>query len=116
MQMEITQFQFHLSAEIEVSFVGFDPKTIRATTPNIDIVLTPSTLMLQEIVASYSKQDDISSQLGGKAAGITIRGNSTLSAKNKVLAEPLQIPVNIQEAQTSVEFRNKDLLYNHFGQ
>lgn len=97
-----------VGSEIEVSFVGFDPKTIRATTPNIDIVLTPSTLMLQEIVvASYSKQDDISSQLGGKAAGITIRGNSTLTAKNKALAEPLQIPVNIQEAQTSVEFEIK---------
>ncbi|MEZ7884216.1 MAG: mucoidy inhibitor MuiA family protein, partial [Bacteroidales bacterium] len=73
-----------VGSEIEVSFVGFDPKTIRATTPNIDIVLTPSTLMLQEV------------------AGSTIRGNSTVTAKNKALAEPLQIPVNIQEAQTSV--------------
>lgn len=78
-----------VGSEIEVSFVGFDPKTIRATTPNIDIILTPSTLMLQEV------------------AGSTIRGNSTLSAKNKALAEPLQIPVNIQEAQTSVEFEIK---------
>ena len=78
-----------VGSEIEVSFVGFDPKTIRATTPNIDIILTPSTLMLQEV------------------AGSTIRGNSTLTAKNKALAEPLQIPVNIQEAQTSVEFEIK---------
>jgi hypothetical protein len=87
------------SSKIEFSYVGFLTQTLPVTNSTLNVFLKQSSQTLDEVViTSYGgrKRKNIRKALEGKAAGVSIRGASSL-----------QIPINQIEKQTTINFEIK---------
>ena len=82
-----------------VSYVGYDSKTVLASTDFIKVVLTSSEALLEEVVVvGYgSERANVSDQLAGRAAGVTIR------QKRRQASTP--VPVEVTRRATTVAFQ-----------
>ncbi len=83
------------ATHLKVAFIGFKTQELPITSQNINVKLEPDMMSLEEVVViGYGS----SNRLQGKAAGISIRGNSSI-AKEADLVTSTTI-----ENQTTVEF------------
>jgi hypothetical protein len=91
--------------QLQVSYIGYVPQTVPISGNTMNIVLEEDRVTLDEVVVvGYGVQDrEISSSLAGRAAGVSVRGNSSVQKKPKAIP----LPVVQVENQTSVEFEIK---------
>jgi hypothetical protein len=79
------------------SFIGYETQELQVSSPVMNVVLTPATLQLREVmVTGYS------SQLEGRVAGVAIE-DKTIRIRGMSTAT-LPVAVNQTENQTNVEF------------
>jgi hypothetical protein len=88
-----------VGGELQISYIGFNPKTLPISNSYMNIVLEESQLALEEVVATgYGTRDDISRVLEGRLAGVSVKNTKP---KN------IPLPVIQIENTTSVEFEIK---------
>lgn len=87
------------SSKLEFSYIGFVTQTLPITNSTLNVFLKESNQTLDEVVITGyggKKRNSIRKALEGKAAGVSIRGASSL-----------QIPITQIEKQTTVDFEIK---------
>jgi hypothetical protein len=91
--------------ELQISYVGYIQKTVPMSTNYMHIVMEEDIRALDEVVVvGYGSQNnDISTILEGRAAGISVRGVASKENKSK----NIPLPVVQIENTTSVEFEIK---------
>jgi hypothetical protein len=90
--------------DFQVSYLGYKTKTVPISGNNMNIYLEEDRVALDEVVVvGYGIQNELSGALQGKAAGVSVRGISSIQEKPKAIP----LPVAQVENQTSVEFEIK---------
>lgn len=87
------------ATHLTVSFIGYNQQELPISSPNISTRLVPSIEQLQEVVVAHGSA---AKKLQGKAAGVRIRGVSTI--RN----EANRVATTTVENQTTVEFEVDD--------
>lgn len=89
--------------DLQISFIGFNTKTLPINSNNINIRLEESTALLEEVVVvgyGTQKKSDLTGALAGRVAGVSVQSES-------VKPKSIPIPVVQVENTTSVEFEIK---------